>query len=55
MKTFLVTISKRVTAQIEVQTSNESVAERRALKMADENAEFFDDYDYLDVIDIEEL
>jgi len=54
MKTYLVTITKNVTAEVEVQASSEEVAERRACKMALEGkAEFHDDYDALDVVDVE--
>ena len=56
MNTYIVTITKNVTAEIEVQASSEEVAERRACKMAlDGKAEFHDDYDELDIVDVERI
>ena len=56
MKTYLVTITKNVTAEVEVQASSEEVAERRACKMALEGrAEFHADYDALDVVEVERI
>ena len=54
MKTYLVTISKTVTAEIEVEARSEEDAEKIAYGEAEKGkAEFYDDYDEMEILDVE--